>query len=59
MKGFMAWHMILNPDLLIETAPMKAILADSEFENFRSKPRVEQLKFGKIGRIIAQSLPNK
>ena len=55
MRGFMVWCMVLNPDFFIETAPMKAMLTDSTFDQYHSKPRTEQLKLGRqiIGMVVA------
>ena len=55
MRGFMAWCMVLNPDFFIETAPMKAVLAGSMFDQYISKPRIGQLKLGRqiIGMVVA------
>ena len=46
MRGFMGWHMLMNPDILIES-PEKKLLASAEFDDLRSRSRSEQITLGR------------
>ena len=46
MLAFRIWYILLNPDLFDETAPVMDILSNATFDQYRSQPRIEQLKLG-------------
>ena len=48
MLGFMAWHMAMNPPLVLDSAPEKKFLEGQDCQALRSRPRHSQLEFGKM-----------
>ena len=47
MLGFTWWYRVMNPDLLLDAAPIKKILFESTFERVRTLSRNGQLTFGR------------
>ena len=59
MSGFIWWYTVMNPDLLVETAPLKKILSKSHFEKIRTLPRSDQLAFGRqLCALIKEQMPS-
>jgi hypothetical protein len=48
MVAYMGWWIFLNPDFINKTAQFQALLARRDFAQYRSKPRIELLKLGKL-----------
>lgn len=47
MRGFMIWHMVINPDLFLDDTPAKKLLSQRDFDSLRALPRAEQIELGK------------
>jgi len=48
MAALMTWFHVLNPHLVLESAPIKPMLNRVEFGEFRNVSRLEKLQTGKI-----------
>ena len=46
MQAFMAWFVVMYPDLFIDDHPFKQRLAEADFSWLRTAPRAQQLSFG-------------
>ena len=47
MDAFLAWHMVLYPDLSLDTHPAKAFPAGVAYADWRDKPRQGRLAHGR------------
>ena len=46
MQAFMAWFVVMYPDLFVEDHPFKLRLAEADFSWLRTAARAQQLSFG-------------
>lgn len=46
MRGFVAWYIMIYPELLVDEAPAKSLLTGKDFDRWRQLPRDKSLAYG-------------
>jgi hypothetical protein len=60
MRGFIWWYRVMNPALVLDTAPIKKILFNPHFEKVRTFPRNEQIAFGRqLCAMVKRQIPGR
>lgn len=46
MRGFFSWHMVMYPELLLDSDPRKKVVSGHDFDWWRAQPREKRLSYG-------------